>query len=212
MIRTLGVEISMAAVATGLLFAQAPLPPPTSPPPGAGGLELTTAHLQQVGLHMPSYLPNVQDFFNFENRLTTHQEFTFTWNALPGYQGSQEESDVAIVPLSTEFVLSGRNQRVHGGADKMIPMVMGSPLVVAGIDAAKQVRGLVLRSDGRSRTIGESFEGNAIHGHVTIEPTSTFIVQFPDDPQIRSILIFRPVIAQGGFYLQYLNTIPVPVK
>lgn len=155
-------------------------------------------HLQEVGIHLPSYMPGIQDIFNYQNKLTMHQEFVVQWDSLPGRTEIMRMKEAEGVPLSPDFVVKERKQHVRGGVGDRHYEVFRS-LVIVAVDAKGQVRGLKSGFDERIG-VGE--------GALIIQPNVTLRFWLPDDPQIRSIIFFQATSRpEGGSKLTRIGSI-----
>jgi len=129
---------------------------------------LSLETLQGLGVHLPSYLPSVQDQLAYQAKVPLHQEITVQWSA------SVEEQQAE----SSGSPLVKRWQHMQKSASISQLKTGDRPILVIATTSGGEVRAFVLCADTRSTT-----------GHLDI--------QLPQDGQI-SKLIFLNVVAGGG--------------
>jgi hypothetical protein len=153
---------------------------------------LATEHLQEVGLHLPSNIPAVRDLFKSQVHLATHQEFTVRWDSIPGHTELVRWEEAAKIPLSSDFVLLERRRNVPSAPGNQDDN-LGRDLVIVAVDANGQVLGLNVQDDGRVIR-GEHFAP----GVNMVRPSVVIDFLLPDDPEIKSVIFFRPTKREEG--------------
>jgi hypothetical protein len=153
--------------------------------------DIRVRYLQEAGLHLPSYMPTIWQLRQYlGERLATHQQLTVTWDSLPGVSDPDgwgaPYHTVRNLPLSPDFVLVDRKHNLPGAPGYGQPNL--GFLIQVGITSSSEVRSLTIRFDPRERN-GEASCG--------IHPKVTFDVRLPDDPEIKTLIFFKPVAKVG---------------
>ena len=174
---------------------------------------LISSHLEAVGVHLPSYMASINDLMRYQEGLPTHQKLMVEWDSLPGRQGRVMKEEVAGVPLAPNFVLLDRKQNLLGAGGKIDPLLNEDELVIVGVTASGEIRGLKAQGDprlwhGEYLAPGKRQERwDVVTAKVTIE------VLLPDDPLIKTVLFMKPRwIADAGWQLEKIGGIDLPSK
>jgi len=176
--------------------------------------DITAEHLVEAGLHLPSYMPTILKVMNYQSQLTQHQELKVDWDSLPGRTGTLRKQDVEGIALSPNFVLVSRKQKLPGGAGKSNTGVGEDRLVIVAVTAHNEVRGLTLQGDPRA-SHAEDFSGGSGKRYDFVEPRVTINIRLPDDPQIQTLIFFKPAAntnSDGGWHLEKIGTLTLPAK
>ena len=153
--------------------------------------DITAEHLQEVGLHLPSYMPGVQDLLKYEGSLPTHQEITVDWDSLPGQVDILKREEARRLTLSPDFVVTRRRRKLSN-AVRCICTLHPDDIVIAGVDAQGQLLGLTEVADGRVIRGLPGIPGALVRRHLT------FTFNLPDDPQIKKAVVFKPDSREEG--------------
>jgi hypothetical protein len=171
--------------------------------------ELSASHLQAAGLHLPSYMPRVENPMLYQSRLSTHQELEIEWNLIPGSDRPVRRDGVAEGSLSSNFILQNRKQNVQGNARASMLDMNDLTLVTIAITPNGEVRGLTV-GPGTPRIPGESFGGKT--SYEMVNPKTTFQIFLPDDPKVEK-LVFLLAHPDGAKYrLEKVGTLDLSSK
>ncbi len=173
--------------------------------------DITVGKLQEAGFHLPSYMPTIWQLREYVGeRLATHQQLTLTWDSLPGVSASGSAGvpchTVWDLPLSPEFVVTGRRRGLPGASgDGIGPMLQSTFLVEIGVTASSEVRSLFVIKDPRMVEA---------EGYCGVVPSVTFQMRLPDDPEIKTVVFFKPEHTSGmpGVVLQKIGTLAIPTN
>jgi hypothetical protein len=125
---------------------------------------LSLESLQNLGVHLPSYLPTVQAQMTYQASVPLHQTITVKWSS---HVGGQQAG-------SPGFVLVKRVQHVQKNAHMDQLRAEDRPILVVATTPGGEVRAVALNADTRS-TSGE------------------IRVQLPQDGQIARLIFARLV-------------------
>src|SRR6267378_2490662 len=104
--------------------------------------ELNAGDLQAVGLHLPSYMPKIEDLHDYQKRLASRQEILIEWDPHTGSDHPVFREQVAERSLKHDFTLVRRKQNIKGDAGIGPTTLLDLGLEVVGVTSTGEVRGL----------------------------------------------------------------------
>ncbi len=151
--------------------------------------EVRPEDLQATGLHLPSYVPTLWELMWYLSHVDFHQQLMVEWDSMPGRQDPIKKQDTVGTPVSGNFTVLERTQRLRGGCGKSIPDA--TELIVAAVTTQNEIRALQFSRDPRDWH-GDYFGGAKPEGYQVVFPKARLILNLPDDPQIQTLVFLKP--------------------
>jgi hypothetical protein len=154
--------------------------------------------LQPFGLHLPgsmgSGMTAVIQFSQDQAKLTVHQKLTIFWDSIPGQTGTLLKSVADTMPLGGNFTLQRRERAQSGSPGKPPIDMIQDTLVTVAVTDSGEIRGLNLQGDRRTVYADDMLSPSK--NEAWVSPQVTLLITLPDDPQICTVVFFKPLIDQ----------------
>lgn len=174
---------------------------------------LSPQKLQASGPKLPAYLPSLFDQSRYQAMLPAHQEFIFAWESLvpDGASGIDQAAakgkDLSFLYLP-DLKIAERRHSLPDSPGRVEAVGRGHQYVFAAVTADGEVRGLDVPAFSLVRCPDPPAPQSAPLDPVSCSPVPSgrFSVMFPDDPQIRRIVILKVRIDRDAYHFRTVGT------
>jgi hypothetical protein len=194
-------------------------PPPSPLVDAASASVLTRATqfllpvtLKEAGIYLPSYFPTMLDFDWYQQSRSPTERLIVDWDSWPGAAETVRREQFKELVAASRFTLLERKRNFREGIGKTgANSINGDSLIMAAVTSMNEVRALTVFADPRYWHTEDLRPGQQ-KSHEFVSPRRTLCLGIPDDPEIQTIIFYKPhlkseIDPSQGWRLEKLGTL-----